>query len=261
MKMQRNLFVILMLILPFSALSVWAQKNAPATKTEPKAASKTAALPTVDEILDKYVQALGGEAALKKATSYYMRGTAEIPAAGIKGTFEAFHKAPNKVAASMNIPGFGEIVEVFDGERVWSSDPVQGVREKTGEELEKAKLDFDFYRNTNLKTAYSKRELQGIEKIEGADAYKVLLATDKISETWYFDVKTGLVVRTDDILFSNEGKMPIKTFLSDYRSVDGLMMPFMTRLETPVVGIALKAAEIKMNVAIEDSKFAKPAAK
>ncbi|HEX9927218.1 MAG TPA: hypothetical protein VGB02_01615 [Pyrinomonadaceae bacterium] len=264
MKNFKNLTAVFALIL-FASVNASAQQTAapaksstPAPKTETKAPSTTAALPKADEIIDKFVAATGGEAAYKKANSYHVKGTMEIPAAGVKGTYESFQKAPNKSAVFINIPGLGQMIEIFDGSKAWASDPIQGTREKTAEELAQTKLDSDFYRFARLKELFPKRETKGIEKIEGSDAYAVVMTAGDVSQTYYFDQKTNLLVRVDQIAVTPQGKIPVQTFLSDYRKFEGVLMPYTMRVDTASGGFTFKTEEIKSNMAIDDAKFAKP---
>jgi hypothetical protein len=263
MKNLKKIAAIFALIF-FAAVNAEAQQttapaksSAPAPKTETKAPTTTA-LPKADKIIDKFVAATGGKAAYKKANSYHVKGTMEIPAAGVKGTFESFHKAPNKSAVFIKIPGLGEMMEIFDGSKAWASDPIQGTREKNAEELVQTKLDSDFYRFARLKELFPKRETKGIEKIEGSDAYAVLMTAGDVSQTYYFDQKTNLLVRVDQIAVTPEGKIPVKTFLSDYRKFEGVLMPYTMRVDAASSGFTFKTEEIKSNVAIDDAKFAKP---
>jgi outer membrane lipoprotein-sorting protein len=264
MKIFKNLCLVFLLTLS-AAIGIAAQTTAAPKPATPVAAPKTetkptvaATLPKADDLIDKFVAATGGKAAYKKLNSFYTKGTMEIPAAGIKGTFESYNKAPNKNAISMTIPGVGDFNDVFDGSKSWSVDPINGAREKTGEELAQTKLNSDFYRFVRLKELFPKRETKGIEKVEGADAYAVVLTAGDTAQTYYFDAKTNYLVRIDQTVVSPEGKAPAKTFLSDYRKVEGVLMPFTMRLETPAAGLTFKSEEIKANVPVDDAKFAKP---
>lgn len=264
MKNFKNLTAVFALIF-FAAVNAAAQqttapgKSAPAPKTETKpGAPATAALPKADVLIDKFVAATGGEAAYKKLNSLYTKGTMEITAMGIKGSFESHSKAPNKNAVFMKMTGVGDFVEIFDGAKAWSADPINGAREKTGEELAQTKLNSDFYRFIQFKELFPKRETKGVEKVEGSDAYAVVMTAGDITETYYFDQKTNYIVRIDRILVSPEGKQPTRVFLSDYRKVEGVLMPFVTRLETSAFNVLLKSEEIKANVPVDEAKFAKP---
>ena len=136
--------------------------NKPADVTKLEIKPSAAKTPTVQEILAKYVQAIGGRAANEKIKSRMSKGTQEIAAAGIKGTFEKYAAAPNKSISKAVIPGVGEITGGFDGQTAWSINPVQGNRDKQGEELAQAKLTYDFYREINLDKLFLKMEVKGI---------------------------------------------------------------------------------------------------
>ena len=56
---------------------------------------------------------------------------------------------------------------------------------------------------------------------------------------FYFDVKTGLLLRQDD------------DFYEDYREVDGVLCPFTIRNANTLI----KLTEVKHNVAVDDARF------
>src|SRR5258706_15201573 len=70
-----------------------AQPPPGAKATDPKPAE---ALPTLEQILDKYVRAIGGKAAVQAPASRVMKGTISLPSIGADGTIEIYAKAPNK---------------------------------------------------------------------------------------------------------------------------------------------------------------------
>jgi hypothetical protein len=226
-------------------------------QTPPKA---DAAMPTVDQVLDKYVQALGGKAAIEKLTSREGKGTFEIPAFGATGTVETFEKAPNKKAMVIDIPGFGTVRQGFDGTAGWAVDPQNGLRDQTGAELAATKLESDFHRDIKLKQLYPKITVKGKEKVGDKDAI-VLEATpaEGSAEQWYFDSTTGLLIRADSERESPQGKMPVQVFFDQYKEVDGIKIPAVVRQVTPAFTINIKIDEVKHNVPVEDSKFVKPA--
>lgn len=258
---------ILLTVLFSITLSVFGQKDtgkaANGTKTsETKTADEKSAagkMPSVQQILANYMQAVGGKKAGEKIKSRMSKGTIELAPMGVKGTFENYAAAPNKSASKLTLAGIGEFYEGFDGTTAWAINPVQGSRDKQGEELAQAKLTSDFYREANLAKLFSKMELKGIEKVGADDAYVVVAMPDNLpAETFYFDTKSGLLVRQDTTSITPEGKMPGKTFFEDYREIDGIKVPFKTRSILPQAEIITTFTEIKNNVAIEDSKFAKP---
>ncbi|MCS6817985.1 MAG: hypothetical protein N0A16_06205 [Blastocatellia bacterium] len=215
---------------------------------------------TVEQVLERYVQACGGKEALEKVTSQVSRGTVEIPAVGVRGTFESYAQAPNKIVISIELPGLGVIQEGFDGTVAWAKDPFTGVREKGGRELSAMRRDADFYKPLRLKELYSKITLKGRETMGGSEVY-VLEATpaEGSPERWYFDVATGLLKRIDTEREGPQGRIPMEMYLEDYREVNGLRIPFTVRQVSSAFSLILRTEEVKFNVPIEGSKFAKPA--
>ena len=271
MKLKTTIFLTVLLSVSATAFG---QKEPVKTTTEtkPKTEAKTVetkpvetktpvvTMPTVKEILAKYVQAIGGRTAYEKIKTRVTKGTQDIPAAGIKGTFETYAAAPNKSVNKAVIGGIGEFLDGFDGQKAWTINPIQGSRDKTGEELLQAKMTYDFYREINLEKVYPKMELKGTEKVGASDAYVIVATPDTLpSETFYFDTKSGLLVRTDATLVTPEGKTPTKNFLEDYREIDGVKMPFRVRTILPQFELIVTTTEVKNNAAVEDSMFAKPA--
>lgn len=232
-----------------------------ASKAESKAAETKAAtsLPTVDEILTKYVTALGGKEAIEKASSRVGRGTMELEGMGLSGALELFAKAPDKSAIVIDLTGIGKIINVFDGTKGYSLDPTNGARELSGAELATAKRNADFYGPLNFKKHFSKLEVKGKEKVGTSEAY-VIEATPEVGEPekHYFAIDTGLLIRTDTNADTPQGKLAIEMSLSDYKDLDGLKVPYTLRQVTPAFTAVLKFSEVKNNVAIDDAKFAKP---
>ena len=218
-----------------------------------------ASLPTVDQILDKYVKAIGGKEALEKQTSRVTKGTFDIPAVGASGTMEIYEKAPNKNLLAINIPGFGVIQEGFDGTVGWAEEPTSGLREKSGIELEQTKLDWAFHRNTHLKELYPKMTVKGQEKVGERMTYVIEATPAKGSaEKWYFDAENGLLIKMDQERESPLGAVAIEVYLDSYKEMDGVKIPTAQRLVRPDFTINITTEEVKHNVAIDDAKFKKP---
>jgi zinc protease len=228
---------------------------------KPATDGKSAALPSVDQILDKYVQAIGGKAAIEKQTSRVSKGTFEIAAFGATGTAEIYAKAPNKSASVINVAGFGVVQDGFDGKAGWAVDPQNGARDKAGAELAAAKLDAEFLKPIKIKQLYPKIVVKGKDKVGEKEVYVVEATPAESSvETWYFDTQTGLILREDSEREGPQGKQSIQSFPEDYREVDGVKIPFKLRQVTSAFTIDIKIDEVKHNVPIDDAKFNKPAA-
>src|SRR5215475_11818691 len=234
--MKRSLTIILLSLVTFvPAMAQGARQKAGARSQRVKAPRS---MPTVDQILDKYVQAIGGEAAFGKLTTRVAKGTIEEEVSGVTGSFVVYAQAPNKLALigrAQTKEGFGfDISHGFDGVVGWSVNKAvmgPGFRELSGKELAAEKRDAEFYSEVRLKELYPRMTLRGKMKVGVREAYVIeAKPAEGNPEKWYFDTQTGLLVRTDSVRERAEGvRIPCATYLKDYREVDGIKLPFTIR--------------------------------
>jgi hypothetical protein len=246
-----------MLVL-FTLVASIAAAQVPATKS----GTSETALPTIDQVLDKYVAATGGKDALAKITSRQAKGTFELAAMGVTGSVTVLSKAPNRAASITDIAGFGAFRTGFDGTVAWSDNPMTGLTELGGDALAAAKRDAIFNGEFKLKEIFEKLVVTGKQKVDEKDVF-VVEATPAggKAETFFFDTESGLLVRHDAERSSDQGVTLVETHYGDYRAVDGVKVPFSIKQVTPQMTIAITLTEVTHNVAMEDAKFAKPAAR
>src|SRR5438552_14577246 len=84
------------LTMPVSGQGSVTQNTQPPPSAKATETKSTAALPTIEQILEKYAQAIGGEAAIQALTSRVMKGTITVPSINARGTMEVYAKAANK---------------------------------------------------------------------------------------------------------------------------------------------------------------------
>lgn len=257
MKFKPVLFLALLLA---AAVAQFAQKAEPGKPQPAKAeAPNVKSAPTVKEILDRYAKALGGREAVEKLKSRTAKGTVELVPMNLSGTFETYAAPEARSHTRMTLNGIGELIETTDGKAAWSVNPIQGSRDRTGAELAQTRVTNDFYRDIRLEKLFQKIELKGVEKFGERDAYAlVATAGDLPSETWYFDVKSGVLLRSDITTLSPEGPQPMSIYYEDMRAVDGVMLPFRIRTKTPQFEIIITTTEVKHNTPIDEGKFTKP---
>ena len=178
----------------------------------------------------------------------------------LSGTVVIHEKAPDKILTIIIIAG-SAFRQGFDGAVGWAEDPQDGLREQTGLELAEAKRQSDFYSPFDLHQHYAKLISRGSEKVGDRDAY-VLEATppeggepDKL----YFDAQTGLPVRVVGQHHTPEGVSDFREEFSDYRSVDGVNIPFTVSQEGAAPSFTVRISEVRHNIEFDDSEFAKPA--
>lgn len=217
-------------------------------------------LPTPDQILDKFAEALGGRAAAEKLTTRVRTGTLEAPG-GFHINVESVSKAPDKIWTVLHTPQ-GDTFQGYNGSVAWVMPAeTKTVRELTGTELARTRRDAQFYGDFDLKKLYANLRVVGSEKIGDRDAY-IIRATPEgdAPERLFFDKETGLLVRRVQFNVTPLGNVPLQTDYEDYRDVDGIKRPFAQRQARPDFIFVIRWNEIKNNVPVDDAKFEKPAA-
>ena len=223
------------------------------------------ALPTVEQILERHVEAVGGRAAIEGLSSRVMRGTYSVPGRNFSAPVTSYAKAPNKIALVVSAEG-RTMAQGFDGAVGWDKDlGGKGLNEISGPQLAEMRRQADFYHTLHLREAYPKMTLLGTAKLDGGEAYVVeAVPAEGRRARLYFDARSYLLVRRDLIADPPHQPEPVaETFLEDFRRVDGLLVPFRRRtiypLAEPEAGLVVLAFdEVEHNVPLDDSKFRKP---
>jgi hypothetical protein len=223
---------------------------------------------TVDEIIDKYLAATGGRAALAKLTSRVVTGTISVstPAGELSGTIEVYNKAPLKQRTLVKIDastlGIGQIVQDqrFNGTTGYTLDSINGNREMTGDQLETARANTFPSPLLNYKENGTKIELVGREKVGDKDAY-VLQMSPKTGPAGrlFIDADTYLIAKT----VATVDAPPVGTIeqtlsLSDYRDVDGVKVPYKIRSSNQFQDVSITVTKVDQNTSIDDQMFSKP---
>jgi hypothetical protein len=250
---------ILVSIVLTSGIAALGQRP-PQPPTTPPPPPATSGTPTVDQIIDRYQQAVGGRAAWQKLTSRSSMGTVEVPSMNLSGTVVIHEKAPDRILTIIIIAG-SAFRQGFDGKIGWEDDPQDGLREQTGAELEETKRQADFFGPFDLHEHYAKFASLGSERMGDDEAY-VLEATlpeggppDKL----YFDSHSGLPLRIVGQHHTPEGVSEFREDFSDYRDVDGVKIPFVISQEGAGTEFTVRISEVRHNLAFEDSEFTEPA--
>ena len=229
-----------------------------AKKAEEKSEGAEASGPPVDQLFDKYLQDVGGAAAIEKISSRVMKGTITFGDRDV--AIDIFSKDPDKRVSFTHTPE-GDSVTAFDGHEGWLGIPGHGVREMHGSDIDAAAMDADLHFAEHLKTMFSEVEVRGTEKVGDRDAYLVIGQRDgKTPLQLYFDEQSGLLVRLVRYGETPLGRMPTQIDYADYRDAGGVKIPFRWTLARPGGRFTIQVSEVKENVPVDDAKFAKPAA-
>jgi hypothetical protein len=217
-------------------------------------------LPDGAALLDKLLEASGGSAAYDKIRNRITRSSFEMPAAGLKMAMTIYQAKPNKNYTLMESEAIGKIERGTDGEVAWEKSMTTGPRIIEGEERVQFMRGVEFDVITRWREFYEKAECVGVENVNEKPAYKVVITPKEGDpETWYLDKESGLTIRVDITVQSPMGEVPVQSFHSDYREVDGIRMPH--KVEATVMGQArvMTIESVEHNSEIPDDRFALPA--
>jgi photosynthetic reaction center cytochrome c subunit len=223
-------------------------------------ASAGAVVPTIDQVLDKYIKALGGADALSKITSYAGKGTSTTFGADQINPAEIFAKAPDKYVTIVH-QREGDMIRTYDGHDAWVVLPltVTGEYQLTATAADGGKLDGQMAFPGNIKSFFSTWRVSYPANIDGHDVNVVQGSRpDGFIATFYFDKQTGLLLRMVRYANSAVGRVPTQIDFADYGPVAGVMMPFKRTYGWVSGREEYTLTEIKTNVPVDDSKFVKP---
>jgi outer membrane lipoprotein-sorting protein len=217
--------------------------------------------PSADQILDKYIKALGD---VQRLTSFIAKGTYEgFETYEQKVPLEIFARAPNLRTMIVHTQS-GDTTTTFDGRAGWVAavdKPVTLLPLSQGGELDGARLDADLAFPGGIKQALSQwkvgfpltaiedRQVQIVQGT-GAGGTRVKL---------FFDVESALLVRVLRYTNTLVGIVPTQIDYSDYRDAAGIKMPFHWVVTWTDGQSTIDLSEVQPNVPIDATKFAQPA--
>lgn len=217
-----------------------------------------------EELIVKVIDALGGEENVRKVNSRVTKFDIDFVHQGVKGAGVGYSMAPLKNATEITINALGKqigtIQEYFDGTSGGESASFSRDEVYTGQRLEDVKFSSDFYSWATWKNDNkTKIEVRSTGKVNDEDAYIVSVKGDKSSAfTYYISTKSFLPLKLTAIVVSSTSsqRIPISSTFHDYKSVDGIMLPFKIISDNPGMGdVVITTKEIKHNVSIDPKKF------
>lgn len=243
---------------PVAIPVVLAAGEAPKRPEGENQGSAAAALPSADEILNKYVQAVGGAAAVEKVTSRKEDGTVSF--GGNQFPVEVFAKAPNKRISIVHTPN-GDNITAFNGNSGWLGNPgPRPPRDMSTQENEAASFDATFYLPSELKKMFGQLRVRPSEKIDGHEVLQVIGLNQGHPPTrLFFDKDSGLLVRSVRYAATPLGNNPTEVDYSNYHEEGGVKIPLQWTVARPGGRFTIQINKVEQNAPIADSKFEKPA--
>lgn len=222
-------------------------------------------VPSATQVLDKYIQAVGGAQRLAGLTSYIATGSSlGYEGLGGGGSFQIFAKSPDQRTTQISFkdhPERGDSTRAYNGTSGWIKSPrgLFPAYDLTGSELDGARLDALLSFPGQIKTALNNWRSGSLDSIGDKEVQVVQGSGPRgLLATLYFDTKTGLLVRLVRYSASPIGRVPTQIDYSDYRDVNGIKFPFKYTFSWLDGRDSFQLSDVKINVPIDAAKFGKP---
>lgn len=179
-------------------------------------------LTTADEVINKYLNAIGGKEALKKIKD--MSQESSFTNSGGNYTSITKHKLPNnKLLLVKDTTGKIIYQQVIDGKQVSTKFGDNMIPTKP-EDLQRILLGGQWIPELTLKEKNVQYTLAGKETVNGRETYKINYTGADGNALWtaYYDAQTGLLART--LTSFQDG--PQTGDYSDYREFMGIKLPY-----------------------------------
>ena len=240
------------------------QYSAPVLEVPDEITETAPGAPSADQVLDKYIQALGGSQRLASMTSFVARGTYQGYDDPEKHAAEIYAKAPNWRTIVVHGAN-GESISTYDGHSGWiaapETDQPMPVMPLTGGDLEGAKVDATLSFPAGIKQAFSQWRVGFSTTISDRDVQVVQGSNPGESPVkFYFDQQSGLLVRVVRYANLPVGLNPTQIDFADYREVSGVKLPFRWTVTWTDGRSITELSQVQPNAAIPAARFAKPAA-
>jgi photosynthetic reaction center cytochrome c subunit len=224
----------------------------------PAAAAPAPTLPTADQLFAKYIDAIGGAAAVAKITTRVEKGNTIV--GENKTPIDLYMKAPN-MRYSVTHGQNGDSITAFDGTAGWQGGGRGGPRSMAPVDSMSAMMDAAIAFPTSVKALFAQTRVR-TDKI-GDKEYYVVSGRGPSTPSQvrlYFEEQTGLLTRVVRYNDAGLGNMPVQVDYADYRDADGIKIPFRWTLSRPNGRFTIQVDSVQQNVPVDDAKFTKPAA-
>jgi outer membrane lipoprotein-sorting protein len=219
---------------------------------------------TLDQIVQKHIDALGGIDKLKAITTLSATGKATMQGGQMEAPMLMQMKRPSSMRMEITIQG-KKIVQAFDGTTAWMINPMMGSdapQKASDDDTQEMKdsADIDFSSLVNYKEKGNTVELVGTEDVEGNPTYK-LKVTKKNGrvEYQYLDAKTFLPIKTTTKRKQMGTELEIDAYPSNFKPVNGVLFPY--TVDQKLGGksmIQLTLDKVDVNKPIDDATFQFP---
>lgn len=221
----------------------------------PFSAASAADLPAAQELIDKYIEAIGGRAAVEGIESRVTKGVFALVDMGMSAGYENYVQPPN-VYNAVNLEGMGSVLTGIKDGVAWESHFMNGDSILEGDKKTDAERNAVIETLLEWEKWYSGAEVTGEEAVGEATAYAVeMTSTAGEASTIYFDKESGLIIQRDGI---GPDGLSNTTVIGDYKDVGGVMVAHSIQIQGGMT-IEITMESVEHNVAIAAEQFDMPA--
>jgi len=216
-------------------------------------------LPSATHVLEKYIKAVGGAAAIQNVSSRVESGTVTF---GVGPVFpiEIFSKSPYRQAIIVHMPA-GDSFTVLDTQKGWLRSVAGPASDMSQADIEGAMLDADLQFPINLKKNFQDLRVMRSEELNDRDTILMFAANSSGPPLeLYFDRQTGLLLRQLRFGASPLGLNPTQIDYGDYKSFDGVQVPRHLIIIRPNRTLDIHLLQVSQNIPVDEAKFARPQA-
>lgn len=207
---------------------------------------------TVEQVLNKYIEAAGGKENMLKVKDKTMQLTGTVQGMNLTVTMQ--QKEPCKLYQLVDAGVFQQKT-IFDGEK-GKIEAMGQIQEISGDQAEEMKLQGSVHSVLQYDQLGIKTELSGLETINGKEAYKITLTKPSGKKsTQYFSAESGLMIRNVSTVATAQGSFTQTIDMDDYREVEGIKYPFKLTQSFGPQTIELNVTSLQVNTGLSDSLF------
>jgi photosynthetic reaction center cytochrome c subunit len=214
-------------------------------------------LPSAGDVIDKYIEAVGGAAATQNVRSRVESGTVTF-GDGPQFPIEILSKSPSRQAMIIHLPT-GDSSTVFDSQNGWVRSPAGPIRDMPQADIEGAKLDADLQFPINIKKTFHELKVVRTERVGDRDSILLFATNSSVPPLQlYFDRETGLLLRQLRFGSSPLGLNPTQIDYGNYKRFDGVQVPLLIIISRPNRTLNIHLLQVTQNEPVDDAKFVHP---
>lgn len=213
------------------------------------AGQSEAPLPKAESLLDAFVEKAGGPAVYEKIANRRTKADLKMSIMPFPGEVTSTVTKAGPFRVVVETKAVGRIEYGSDGRVVWEINPVTGPRILAGSEAQRYRLLYSLDPLMRWREVYKKVECTGSATVADRLAFKVLaVSRDDYPVTYYFDQASGLLAKIEYPMETLAGPGLQQVFLSDYRTVEGALFPYLQVRKEAGREMTLTFSSVEFNV-------------